>query len=227
MPVPVILLEDCLAGEDWPGRNAAHCIYSIGLSTLIDPNLTDLDDVNKPVGWRFIAGGHPSLPTAAACYAPDEKSGFKAKIACAMRTAGLAELLACAAALNGLEEVEKNPSSHYHLRVIRIPALYLEAFWLKSQRAGTPDLIVPYGLILADSNSIKLGAGATLRRNQAIPVDKFLKTIRAAAVARLARAKEAARARQSKASSAANRISSPLTAKKAAYAAQRKGPPKK
>ncbi len=191
-------LADCLAGESWPGRKAAHCVYSLGLSTLIDPNLTDLDDLKNPLCWRFIAGGHKSMKTATACYAPDENSGFNAKIACTLSAPELAEILASAEALNELKEVSANPSNHYNLRVLRIPGLYLEAFWLKSQRAGTPDLIVPYSLIPHGSNSIK-GGGKTLHKDEAYTAADFLEITRAAAVARLARAKEAARARRSKA----------------------------
>jgi len=177
-------LADCLAEETWPGRHAMHCVYSVGLRTIID--LKGLDNVDKPLGWRFIAGGHRSMGTAAACWSPHESSRLTAKVACAFEAPELAELLADTEQLNQLPALKNYPSHHYDLRVLRIPALHLEAFWLKSQSAERGDLIVPYGLTLEDTDSIKLSAGRPLKKNQAYPVARFLDYIRDAARLQLA-----------------------------------------
>jgi len=181
-------LSDCLSEESWPGRQAVHCIYSVGFQHLKD--LKDLNSVEKPLAWRFIAGGHKKMKTAAACWSTHESSG-RAKLVCALQAPEMAEILANAELLNNLSELSDHSSHQYELRVLRIPALYLEAFWLKSQSTQTPDWIVPYGLVPDGSDSIKLGAGIRLIKNKAYGVSDFLEIIRNAAHQKSARAKVA------------------------------------
>ncbi len=182
-------LSDCLCDENWPGRQAVHCIYSVGFRHLKD--LKDLSGVEKPLAWRFIAGGHKKMKTAAACWSTHESGGPAAKVLCALQAPEMAEILANAELLNNLSELSDHSSQQYELRVLRIPALYLEAFWLKSQSTQAPDWIIPYGLVPDGSDSIKLGAGIRLIKNKAYKVSDFLEVIRNAAHQKSTRSKAA------------------------------------
>src|SRR6516165_5467989 len=57
-----------LCSDDWAGRNAVHCLYSVGLRTVTGLTEADMDKL-KPCSWRFIAGGHKSTPMATGCWA--------------------------------------------------------------------------------------------------------------------------------------------------------------
>lgn len=169
-PVTTALNEDYGQG---------HCVYSVGLNTVM--NLQKLDGINTPLYWRFLAQGEDTA-TAAACLATHEQSRLPAKIMAALNGPEVAVVLLSAEKLNHLKEVSGNPNSHYELRVLRIPALSVEAFWLKSL-TGKPedDLIVPYGLVVDGTDSIKLPGGTSLKKDQAYPVAKFLEDIQSAA----------------------------------------------
>jgi hypothetical protein len=170
--------------ETWPGRQAWHCVYSVGLETIKD--LTKLDGINKPLCWRFIAGGHESMTTAAGCWTTHEYSGTAAKVMATLQSPEMAEMLANAERLNHLNDLSGYPRNQYELRVLRIPGLCIEAFWLKSLSARRADLIVPYGLVSHGSDRIKLCAGENLHKNKAYPAAEFLEMIRDAASKRLA-----------------------------------------
>jgi hypothetical protein len=172
-----------LYDENGPGRHACHCVYSVGLQTVKD--LKKLDGINKPFCWRFFADGQTTTPMATSCFATHELNGLSAKVIAAMQGPEVADVLASAEQLNRLSQVS-DPNYQYELRVLRIPGLCIEAFWLKSLSAEREDLIVPYGLCLDGKNSIKLISGERFDKNEAYPVDKFLTIVGDAAVQRLA-----------------------------------------
>lgn len=176
-------LHSCLYDESWNGRQARHCVYSVGLQTIASQ--TGLETVRTPLCWRFIAAGHKKMKTAAGCWATHESNGTQAKVTSSFQGAELAEVLASAEHLNELTEVTKYPADNFEVRVLRIPGLCLEAFWLKSAGSGKRDMMVPYGLIMHDTGVIKIGAGATIQQNEAYPVADFLKIASQAARTRL------------------------------------------
>jgi len=163
-PVNAVFYDD-----NWAGRQSWHCIYSVGLKTIID--VKNLDQVNRPLCWRFIAGGYKSLPTAEGCWMTHELNGIPARVMAMSQSREMAEILADAECLNQLSHISGHPADQYELRILRIPGLNLEAFWLK----GNSDWIVPYGLILEGIDRVKLGAGQTLEKNKAYGVSEFLK----------------------------------------------------
>jgi hypothetical protein len=171
-----------LYDENWAGRQAWHAVYSVGLQTIL--HAKKLDAIDKPLCWRFIAGGHKGIKTADGCWATHELCGLPAKVLATFRNREMAEILADAEQLNILNEVSGHPGDNYELRILRIPALCLEAFWLKSLSAKRCDLIVPYGLVV-DHDLVKLGGGRTLHKNKAYPVAEFLKAVGPAAQQRL------------------------------------------
>jgi hypothetical protein len=186
-------LDACSYDESWSGRQAYHCIYSVGLQTIA--NLKGLESVKAPLCWRFIAGGHKKMNTAAGCWCTHESNGTQAKVMASFQGEELAEVLACTERLNQLTEVAEYRANKYEMRVLRIPALCIEAFWLKSRSSEKRDLMVPYGLILDSPGVIKLGAGATIQQNKTYPVADFLEIVGKAARRRLAATTTPAHAR--------------------------------
>jgi hypothetical protein len=175
-------LHACFYDESWSGRQAWHCVYSVGLHTIASQ--TGLESVKTPICWRFIAGGHEKMKMAAGCWTTHESSGAQAKVIASFQGKELAEVLACAEHLNQLAEVATYPANKFEVRVLRIPALHIEAFWLKSTGSEKRDLVVPYGLIMHSSGDIKIGAGVTIQ-NKAYPSADFLEIVAQAARNRL------------------------------------------
>jgi hypothetical protein len=182
-----------LWADDWPGRHSVHCLYSVGLRTVMGLTEAGMDQL-KPCSWRFIAGGHKSMPTASGCWATYEHDGVPPKIMAAVQAREMADLLACAEQLNTLKEFGDNPNYQFELRVLRVPALHLEGFWVKCLSAQGGDLVLPYGLLLDGQNLVKLGAGARLNRNQPYPMAAYLNLVQEAARLRLAAEDDAPKA---------------------------------
>jgi len=173
-------LLDAIYGKDWPGRNAVQSIYSVGLTSIIEAK--SLDHIGKPFCWRFVAGGHKGVTKAAGCWATHESHDSPAKIMATFRGPEMADLLLSAEMLNELNELLSRPQMRFELRVLRIPALYFEAFWLKCPQG---DWVVPYGLLYDGKGLVKLGM-TRLDRNKAYPVADFLKIVKEAAKQRVA-----------------------------------------
>jgi hypothetical protein len=177
-----------LMDENWPGPQAAHPIYSVGLRHILLPEA--LDSLDKIFCWRFIAGDL-TAGMAAGCWATAEVDGVPARVIAAIRGAEAADVLSSANALNNLNIVSGQPDNHYDVRVLRVPGLSLEAFWLKftgdtASGGASSDWIVPYGLVVGGASTIKLPGGHTLNKNQAYSVPEFLTIAGEAAQKRLA-----------------------------------------
>jgi hypothetical protein len=159
-----------LLAENWQGPETAHPIYSVGLQSIMNPNV--LASVNQPICWRFMTGGSdPAEKASSGCWATPEAT----------------DVLASTALLNKLSIVADQPGNQFEIRVLRIPGLVVEAFWLKytGLEAGSADWIVPYGLVQGGANLIKLPGGGTLNKNQAYTASDFLKIAADAAHKRL------------------------------------------
>jgi hypothetical protein len=180
-PLTAGLLED-----NWGGPQTAHPIYSVGLSAISNPDL--LAGLEKIFCWRFMAG-ESSGPIATGCWATPELPGLPAKVIAAVRGPEVADVLASTDQLNHLSIVANQPDNHFDIRVLRIPGICVEAFWLKytglTQAGGASDWIVPYGLVISGSNIIKLPGGGTLTKNQAYSANDFLTIAASAARKRL------------------------------------------
>jgi len=181
----------CAIEDAWPGRHAVYCVYSFGLETITTLHLHPERLKKDPFCWRYVAAGHRSGCKAIGCMALPQRP----RVMATLESTELADLLRDTEELNQLEHLAHNS---YEIRVLRIPALYLEAFWLKcgwregNQDRYTPaclqmDLIVPYGLLLDDQDYVKLNSGAEgkLKRNQAYPMGEFLQAVRGAAQQRM------------------------------------------
>jgi hypothetical protein len=173
-----------LLAENWDGPQAVHPIYSVGLKSIMNPNV--LASLDQPICVRFITGGLDPTAQATGCWAAPEGQGFPAKVVAAVRGPEFTDILASTAQLNHLSIIADQPGNAFEVRVLRIPALCLEAFWLKyTGNAASSDWIVPYGLIENGAGLIKLPGKVTLNKNQAYSASEFLTIAATAAQARL------------------------------------------
>jgi hypothetical protein len=171
--------------ENWQGPEAAHPMYSVGLKSIMNPNI--LAVLDQPICWRFMSGSSDPTEKASGCWATPEAPGMPPKIVAAMQGLEATDVLASTSLLNKLSIVADQPGNQFEIRVLRIPGLVVEAFWLKytGLSAGSADWIVPYGLVQGSANLIKLPGGGTLNKNQAYTASEFLTIAAGAAQKRL------------------------------------------
>jgi hypothetical protein len=122
----------------------------------------------QQTSWRFLARGASGQTVAADVTA---RPGATPKMASVWRGPQIENTARARVDVERLPDVK---ARDYELRVLRIPGLRIEAFWLKLP-AGDADLVVPF-LTLADE----------LRWLQPYPADNFLKIVRAMAEKQLA-----------------------------------------
>lgn len=110
---------------------------SVGLRQLVDG-----DEVLRaaPAGWRFLLRTERGREGQAVAADVDTRTGNAPKMTGVWRGAPIQQL---AQAIDELETLPEVKERDYELRLLRIPGLHIEAFWLKPQ-AGGPDLVVPF-----------------------------------------------------------------------------------
>jgi len=113
----------------------------------------------KSAGWRFLAGS-PFGPAVAGDVI--ERPGAAPKMTSVSRDPLIAAAIRATHEVETLPEVQRND---YELRVVRIPGLLIEAFWLKST-AGGPDLAIPV-----------LTRTKQLQPMKVYPLDEFLNIV--------------------------------------------------
>lgn len=118
-----------------------HQVFSLGLDNLIGG--AGLEEA-KPVAWRYLVGTGTAAVASAEVNVDPVGGGHKfAQINSGPFSAGTL------AAIESLERDSRIASNSYEVRVLRVPALYVTAVWLKNKAQG-PDVIVP----LAPTNPI-------------------------------------------------------------------------
>jgi hypothetical protein len=110
---------------------APHDVYSLGLSDLAEGASLDAATVD---GRRFIVMDGDKPIASAEVADQGRGSGFQA-------TEG-PYVESTAAALERAEEDPDLDDDDYEIRVLRIPALYVMALWLKNEQGGT-DVLIP------------------------------------------------------------------------------------
>jgi hypothetical protein len=173
--------------DNWPGRQVWHLVYYAGLRTLAE--LSKLDESKLgPLTWRCFAGGHKNMTSATGCMATFGGRGYPpVKVMAVTRGTAPAEILRSTELLNELSEVSGNPNNQYELRVLRMPALGMEAFWLHSQSANLGDLVVPYGSLPAAWSSANPPAPEAPKGSHAYSEADFLNGVAQLAQQRLAK----------------------------------------
>ncbi len=118
--------------SDAPADGIPHPIYTLDLQDIIKAQTLS---GARLIGWRYLVGDAHSTPLAAEVHSHASQHTF----------AGINEGPFTNQTRITLDMVEKNPlvqSGNYELRVLRIPALFVMALWLKDI-SGNNDLIVP------------------------------------------------------------------------------------
>jgi hypothetical protein len=92
-----------------------------------------------PAGWRFFAGNLPGKMLMGKVSRRTSSAGWK------MTAAYYGDRVwAATQASKALEQLTQVQTGNYELRVLAVPGLNLEAFWLVAQQSGSGDLVVPF-----------------------------------------------------------------------------------
>src|SRR5262249_39376670 len=136
-------------------------VYTLKLENLVKDSAIAGAEM---AGWRFLAGGQLGPPVAGHLTTSDKDSGWK--MTSLSRGPRIADFLQAAIKLIALvPPLEDLQSQRYELRMLSIPGLLIEAFWLKSP-AGDKDYVVPYNALSGE-----------LIEKRVVPMDEFLRTI--------------------------------------------------
>lgn len=165
------------APEGLPKVGFPQRVYALSLRNIVKGKGVERA---KPVVWEFLVG-ETSGPVVVVAIG-DPPAGKLPRMTSLMRQPDAAET---AQATHQVEMLPGVRQHRYELRRLRIPALSLGAFWLKSLEKGQPDVAVPYHAI-----------HKTLKRMHTYPMDEFLSVVRPIAEKHLAH--EAALRRKSK-----------------------------
>jgi hypothetical protein len=110
---------------------APHDVYFLGLDQLVEG--VDLEAA-KPIGRRFLVMAGDEAISSAEITAPDG-AGFQANEG---------PFVAASAAAIAQAEADPELSAHdYELRLLRIPALYFVALWLRDDHDHDHDVLIP------------------------------------------------------------------------------------
>ena len=160
-------------------EHETHEVFTLGLQHIGD--LKDQVANHKSIGWRFLAA-HPASDLA--CHV----GGPGPRVTGLARGPQVRSILNYIAYLDTLVRLspECKPvwEGEYQLRVLRIPALFVEALWLSSPIDPTADLIIPCAGFV---ESAKPNAAYKLQMMQPYPAKVFFDSVRAAANYRLDR----------------------------------------
>jgi hypothetical protein len=138
-------------------HDAQH-VYSLGLDAAARG---DADDIVK-AGWRLFAGTTQQMIVMGRVTWRGQ-SGWK------MSAVNYGDWAwSVLEATRKLDELPQVKTADYELRVLAVPALSLEAFWLVSKTEGTQDLVVPFRSPGADDE----------RRAAVEPLPNYLASIR-------------------------------------------------
>jgi hypothetical protein len=96
--------------------------------------------INPPaVGWRFFVGSSPGATVLGRMVQIAPSNTWK--LTGVFYGQRVAQALAASYGLGSLPQVQ---AADYELRLLAVPGLNLEAFWLAAQKAGSVDFIIPF-----------------------------------------------------------------------------------
>ncbi|MEO8372541.1 MAG: hypothetical protein ABI806_25365 [Candidatus Solibacter sp.] len=126
-------LSDLRQSGDAALFHDAHHLYVLDLR-----DVADNADVISPraAGWRFFAGNSPGNIVMATV----KRKGDNWRMTSSHYGERVWEMLEAVRALDQMTELE---GGKYEVRVLTVPGLNLEVFWLTDKQAGT-DLAVPF-----------------------------------------------------------------------------------
>jgi hypothetical protein len=122
--------------EVLPGVAQAQQVFFLSLNEAA----YNSGSINPPAaGWRFLAGNASSGQLLARVVQILPSQTWK--LTGVFYGQRVSDVTAASDYVQNLSEVAKND---YVLRILAVPGLNLEAFWLVAQNAGSVDLIVPF-----------------------------------------------------------------------------------
>ena len=139
------------------------------ISDAKDPKCS-LNERAAPAGWRFLGGTVHGQSVAAIVDNVDKP----ARMAALARGIAIASLIRAASRVGELT-IAQDPNRKDALRVLKIPGLLVEAFWLQSADPKVENMVVPYFAEFID----------TLLPMQPITEKEFLKIVREVAIKRV------------------------------------------
>ena len=152
------MIELGRAPTDLPPGEYPQQIYALALDDILaGKNLQDLTSV----AWEFLMGNASGPAIAVSIRHP--RAGQKSKMTSLARGPQIAKAIQSTHMVQRLPQVQHRD---YELRRLRIPALSIGAFWLKSLE-GEDDLVVPYQALPEQ-----------LEPKRAYPVEKFMTVVR-------------------------------------------------
>lgn len=127
-----------------PEQHNMQVIYALGLQDLMASGLKNA----RKIGWRFLAAS--ALRQAVAANLTQVGDG-------APQMTALTRGPEIASAIRAAQRVHefppaKDPKYEYELRVLKIPGVLLEVFWLKATNGN--DLVVPYFALFCDKLNV-------------------------------------------------------------------------
>src|SRR5579863_1570160 len=147
------------APKTLPAKAIPQRIYVLSPKSLLKG--TGLDRA-KPMLWEFLVGGGSQPAVIVNIGDPSGKK--KPRMTSLTRDPMATEALEASRQVEALPRARRH---RYELRRLRIGALSIGAFWLKSLETGRPDLAVPYHTI-----------HKKLKRMHAYSMDEFLSVAR-------------------------------------------------
>ena len=127
-----------------PSESFPQLIYSITLADVLKGKGMEHA---KPMVWEFSVGGSPGPAVLVAV-----SKGRKPRVTSIARYPVAIETIRSLRRVRKLPVVKRN---HYELRRLRIPALGVSAFWLKSMENDKADLAVPYRAIHSELQGMR------------------------------------------------------------------------
>jgi hypothetical protein len=115
----------------------------------------DILSIAKPAGWRFLVSTDFGQPIAADV---TTRAGAAPKMTSVWRGSPIQQVVSAKDTIKRLDQVQ---TGNYELRILRLPELRIEAYWLKSL-TNDRDLVVPVLTLAKELNPL-----------QPYPVDKF------------------------------------------------------
>ena len=119
----------------FPGAVQAQQVFYLSLNEAANNS----GAINPPAaGWRFLVGNASSGQLLARVVQTPSQAWKLTGVFYGQRVSD------AIAASSDLENLPKVGTNDYELRVLAVPGLNLEAFWLVAQSAASVDLIVPF-----------------------------------------------------------------------------------
>jgi hypothetical protein len=150
----------------YPEQHNMQVIYALGLEDL---RASGLQNARK-VGWRFLAGSGLRQAVAANLA---QTGNEPPQMTALTRGPEIASAIRAAQRIRDDFPLVKDPQYEYELRVLKIPGILLEVFWLKAKTGG--DLVVPYFALFCDKLNVM----------RVLQADEFLDIVKPLAKKRL------------------------------------------